>query len=115
MIHGQQHPARIAELLRGCVFLNPTTLSEGFQTTLLEAVAAGAAVVSTPVGAARYLLEAGADVRLVDAADPVALVENVRAALDSPAAPPEAALLDSFDWKRRAAEYLVVINSLRNS
>lgn len=115
MIHGQQHPARIAELLRGCVFLNPTTLSEGFQTTLLEAVAAGAAVVSTPVGAARYLLEAGADVRLVDAADPVAWVENVRAALDSPAAPPEAALLDSFDWKRRAAEYLVVINSLRNS
>ena len=115
VIHGQQPPARIAELLQGSVFLNPTTLSEGFQTTLLEAVAAGAAVVSTPVGAARYLLEAGADVRLADAADPGAWVENVRAALDSPAAPPAKALVDSFDWKRRAAEYLAVINSVRNS
>jgi len=115
VIHGQQPPARIAELLQGSVFLNPTTLSEGFQTTLLEAVAAGAAVVSTPVGAARYLLEAGADVRLADAADPGAWVQNVRAALDSPAAPPAKALVDSFDWKRRAAEYLAVINSVRNS
>ena len=115
VIHGQQPPARIAELLRGSVFLNPTTLSEGFQTTLLEAVAAGAAVVSTPVGAARYLLEAGADVRLAEADDPGAWVEQVRAALDSPAAPPAEALVESFDWKRRAAEYLAVINSVRNS
>ena len=115
VIHGQQPPARIAELLQGSVFLNPTTLSEGFQTTLLEAVAAGAAVVSTPVGAARYLLEAGADVRLAEADDPGAWVEKVRAALDSPAAPPAEALVDSFDWKRRAAEYLAVINSVRNS
>lgn len=115
VIHGQQPPARIAELLRGSVFLNPTTLSEGFQTTLLEAVAAGAAVVSTPVGAARYLLSAGADVRLADAADPGAWVENVRAALDSPASPPAATLVDAFDWKRRAAEYLAIINRVRNS
>lgn len=115
VIHGQQPPARIAELLQGSVFLNPTTLSEGFQTTLLEAVAAGAAVVSTPVGAARYLLEAGADVRLAEADDPGSWVEQVRAALDSPAAPPAEALVESFDWKRRAAEYLAVINSVRNS
>lgn len=115
IIHGQQPPARIAELLQDSVFLNPTTLSEGFQTTLLEAVAAGAAVVSTPVGAARYLLEAGADVRLAEADDPATWVENVRAALDSPAAAPTAALLDSFDWKRRAAEYLTVVNSMRTS
>ncbi|MDQ0755760.1 glycosyltransferase family 4 protein [Arthrobacter sp. B3I4] len=113
IIHGQQPPARIAELLRGSVFLNPTTLSEGFQTTLLEAVAAGAAVVSTPVGAARYLLAEGADIRLVEAKDPDAWVDNVRAALDSPAEPPAAALVDSFDWKSRAAEYLAVVDSLR--
>lgn len=113
VIHGQQPAARIAELLRGSVFLNPTTLSEGFQTTLLEAVAAGAAVVSTPVGAARYLLEAGADVRLAAADDPRAWVDKVRAALESPEAPPEAALVDSFDWKRRAAEYLAVVESVQ--
>ncbi len=89
-----QPPARIAELLRGSVFLNPLRL-QGFQTTLLEAVAAGAAVVSTPVGAARYLLEAGADVRLAEASDSGAWTDNVRAALDSPAAPPTAALVDS--------------------
>lgn len=115
VIHGQQPADRIAGLLQGSVFLNPTTLSEGFQTTLLEAVAAGAAVVSTPVGAARYLLEAGADVRLAEATDPAAWVCNVRAALDSPAAMPDAALVESFDWKRRAAEYLAVVNNVRNS
>jgi glycosyltransferase involved in cell wall biosynthesis len=78
-------------------------------------VAAGAAVVSTPVGAARYLLEAGADVRLAEASDSDAWTANVRAALDSPAAPPTAALVDSFDWKRRAAEYLAVVNTVRKS
>ena len=113
VIHGQQPQARIAELLRDSVFLNPTTLSEGFQTTLLEAVAAGAAVVSTPVGAARYLLDAGADVRLADAAEPGAWVKSVQAALDSPAAPPADALVDSFDWKRRAVEYLAVVKSVQ--
>ncbi|WP_186466974.1 glycosyltransferase family 4 protein [Arthrobacter sp. UKPF54-2] len=115
VIHGQQPPARIAELLRGSVFLNPTTLSEGFQTTLLEAVAAGAAVVSTPVGAALHLLEAGADVRLAQADDTDAWIDEVRQALDSPAVPPSPALLASFDWKRRAAEYLRVIDALPNT
>jgi glycosyltransferase involved in cell wall biosynthesis len=115
VIHGQQSPAQIADLLRGSVFLNPTTLSEGFQTTLLETVATGAAVVSTPVGAARYLLEAGADIRRAEAADPAAWVDSVRAALGSPVTLPAAALVDSFDWKRRAAEYLAVVNSARNS
>ena len=112
-IHGQQPPSRIAELLRGGVFLNPTSLSEGFQTTLLEAVAAGAAVVSTPVGAACYLLEAGADVRLAEAGDPGAWVGSVRAALDSPVVPPAAALVDSFDWTGRAAEYLTVVKGVQ--
>jgi len=112
VIHGQQPQARIAELLQGSVFLNPTTLSEGFQTTLLEAASAGAAIVSTPVGAARYLLAEGADVRLVEADDPGAWVESVRAALASPAAPPAAALVESFDWKRRAAEYLTIVDGL---
>lgn len=113
IVHGQQPQARIAELLRGGVFLNPTTLSEGFQTTLLEAVAAGAAVVSTPVGAAQYLLAAGADVRLAEAGDSGAWVENVRDALDSPASRPAPELVASFDWKQRAAEYLAVVDSVR--
>lgn len=113
VIHGRQPPARIAELLQNSVFLNPTTLSEGFQTTLLEAVAAGAAIVSTPVGAARYLMEAGADVRLADAGDLGAWVDSVQVALNSPAAPPAAALVDSFDWKQRAAEYLAVVEAVQ--
>ncbi|MBT2249951.1 glycosyltransferase family 4 protein [Arthrobacter sp. BHU FT2] len=115
VIHGQQAPARIAALLQGSIFLNPTTLSEGFQTTLLEAVAAGAAIISTPVGAARYLSEAGADVRLAEAADPDAWTRCVKQALESPAAAPATALVESFDWKQRAAEYLAVINSVRGS
>lgn len=110
-IHGHQPPSRIAKILRNSVFLNPTTLSEGFQTTLLEAVAAGAAVVSTPVGAARYLLEAGADVRLAGAADTTAWVNSVRAALESPATTPEEALVAAFDWKNRGAEYLAIVQN----
>jgi len=115
VIHGQQPAGRIAELLQGSVFLNPTVLSEGFQTTLLEAVAAGAAVVSTPVGAARYLLDAGADVRLADAADADAWLAHAEAALLSPVSAPSPSLIASFDWKQRAAEYLAVVNSVRVS
>lgn len=35
--------------LKESVYVNPTTLSEGFQTTLLEALAAGASIVTYPV------------------------------------------------------------------
>jgi glycosyltransferase involved in cell wall biosynthesis len=111
VVHGQQTPDRIADLLRGSVFLNPTTLSEGFQTTLLEAVAAGAAVVSTPVSAARYLLDSGADVRLAPADDSEAWNEHVRKALGSPVLQPTHGLVESFDWNQRAVEYLTITES----
>jgi hypothetical protein len=60
-------------------------------------------------------LEAGADVRLAEASDSDAWADNVRAALDSPASRPTAELVDSFDWKQRAAEYLGVVNTARKS
>jgi len=115
VVHGQQTPERIADLLHDSVFLNPTTLSEGFQTTLLEAVAAGAAVVSTPVGAARYLLDSGANVRLAPADDLNAWNAQVREALESPSAQPAHELVESFDWNQRAAEFLKITEDCSHS
>ncbi|WP_164198875.1 glycosyltransferase family 4 protein [[Micrococcus luteus] ATCC 49442] len=111
VIHGRQETDRIADLLRGSVFLNPTTLSEGFQTTLLEAVAAGAAIVSTPIGAARYLLDSGADVRLAPVDDSHAWNAHVRKALNAPVVQPARELVESFDWNQRAVEYLKITES----
>lgn len=112
-VHGYLNPARIRDILAGSVLLNPTELAEGFQTTLLEAVAAGAAVVSTPVAAAAYLSEAGAPIRMVDASDAAGWIEAAKDLLDTPAAPVSPTLLESMDWKGRGRDFIDIVAGLR--
>ena len=63
------------------VFLFPT-LSEGFSKALLEAMAAGLPIVTTPVGAAVDLLEDGRNALLVPPADSAAAAAAVRRYLE---------------------------------
>jgi glycosyltransferase involved in cell wall biosynthesis len=69
------------ELSRADVFVFPS-LSEGFSGALLEAMAAGRAIVATPVGAAADLLEHDKNAVVVPCADAVALVAGVTRLLD---------------------------------
>jgi glycosyltransferase involved in cell wall biosynthesis len=75
-------PAQLIDLYgRADVFVFPT-LSEGFSLALLEAMAAGLAIVTTPAGAAADLLVPGEDALIVPKRDPDALVAAVARLVD---------------------------------
>jgi glycosyltransferase involved in cell wall biosynthesis len=59
------------------IFVLPT-LSEGFSQALLEAMATGTPIVTTPVGASQELLMDGVNALIVNKRDPVALAESIR-------------------------------------
>jgi glycosyltransferase involved in cell wall biosynthesis len=60
------------------------SLSEGFNTTILEALALGVPVVATDVGGTREVIEDAVTGRLVPANDPAALAEAICWMLDHP-------------------------------
>ena len=64
------------------IFVLPT-LFEGFSIALLEAMATGTPIVTTPAGASSELLTNGVNALLVNKRDPVALAESVRRLIES--------------------------------
>lgn len=92
---------RNALLARTDVFVAPHTGRESFGIVILEALAAGAAVVASDIPAFAQVLDDGAGPvgRLAAPGDPAALADQVMAAL---ASPPEAArgrrLAERYDW-----------------
>ncbi|GAA5229557.1 glycosyltransferase family 4 protein [Arthrobacter cryoconiti] len=107
-VHGYLGSEEIRDLLTDSILLNPTTLSEGFQTTMLEAIVGRAAVVSTPVSAACYLAELGANVKVVPADEPAHWVQATRDLLAVGWQQPAPEIFKNFDWEGRAEEYLKV-------
>lgn len=61
------------------------SISEGFSVALLEAMAAGLAIVATSAGAAADILTDGEDAILVPPADPAALAAALRTLVEDPA------------------------------
>lgn len=113
-VHGRLSIDDIAILLQGSILLNPSVLAEGFQTTLLEAIASGAAIVSTPVAAAQYLRELGAPIELVEAEDISCWVRKTRAYLLGTPPQMQQETLDQFDWSVRGREYEEIVEQSRN-
>lgn len=111
-VHGFLPTAEISALLRGSLLLNPTTLAEGFQTTLLEAIASGGAVISTPVTAAAYLAGKTGNVVLVEDYAAEAWIDAARAMLDGGWEPAAPELIESFDWSGRSKEFHRILESL---
>lgn len=64
------------------IFILPT-LSEGFSQALLEAMAAGTPIVTTPVGASQEFLMNGVNAFVVSKRDPVALADSIRRLIES--------------------------------
>jgi len=76
--HGPVGHRRVLELLRQAgLFCFPTTSSEGFPKAVLEAMACGLPVVTTPVSVLPQLL-AGGGGALVDKASPDAVADAIR-------------------------------------
>lgn len=110
-IHGYLGRDEIKTVLAGGILLNPTILAEGFQTTLLEAVTAGASVVSTPVAAARYLADGGAPVRILEDRSTPAWTAETRRALLAPKTELQDDMTLSFDWSTRSREYAQILDA----
>lgn len=111
-IHGFLDAVDFRGILANSILINPTVLAEGFQTTLLEAVASGASIVSTRVAAAEFLETLGAPIVLKDYADTAGWVDAVRSLLQAPSPALDEALLKEFDWQERAQQFLSLATDL---
>lgn len=104
-IHGQVDIQGLSAGLAGGILVNPTTLAEGFQTSLIEAIAAGAQIVSYRVPGIDLLASQGAPVRIVGDRSARALAAAMREALVTPLPPLPSEELLRWDWGTRAADY----------
>lgn len=106
--HGQVGREVLAEGVAGAVLVNPTTLAEGFQTSILEVIAAGGRVVTYDVAGAGVLAADGAPVRVVPATED-ALVGAIIAELETPSPAYPGVRLARWGWGSRAQEYAAVL------
>jgi glycosyltransferase involved in cell wall biosynthesis len=108
-VHGRVEGAPLAELLAGGVLVNPSTLAEGFQTSMLEALAAGSSVVTFDVPG---LVEiGGTDVPLivVPDRDAISLADAMRRTTEMPLEPIAADRMTAWSWRTRAREYAAIV------
>ena len=112
-IPGRVPPEVVAQTIRGGVLVNPTTASEGFQLTLVEAMASGAAIVTYAVGGTDEVSRVpGADVRVVPMGDAQALAEATWRAVGRPAPSVDPAVLAPWDWGHVADAYVEVLRDV---
>nr|WP_167145351.1 glycosyltransferase family 4 protein [Actinomyces sp. ZJ308] len=98
-----QEEVRVA--LRGSTLVNPTTLSEGFQTTLLEAIAEQGRVVTFDVPGAQLLREQGAPITVCASKTSDSLVAGLTDALSDPLPHASTDLIQEWTWPVRARQY----------
>ena len=103
------------QALRGATLVNPTLLSEGFQTTLLEAIAERGRVVTFGVPGAALLRDAGAPVTVCPQRSTAALTEDLVRALSSPLPLADDALVQEWTWPVRARQYAAIAQEVVDS
>lgn len=105
-VRGQVGPAEVRRALSGATLVNPTVLSEGFQTTILEAIAERGRVLTYPVPGAARLLQDGAPVYITEERTLEALVTAAEHFIDAPPVLADPALLQNWTWPIRAQQYV---------
>ncbi|TFD61353.1 glycosyltransferase [Cryobacterium suzukii] len=111
--HGYVDGETVRSHLSNSVLVNPTTLAEGFQTTLLEALAGQGQIVTYKVPGAAKLKEEGAPVRIVSGQTAADLANAMRLTLDTPQPPYPLNKLEQWSWPHRAQQYLTLIENAR--
>lgn len=109
-IRGRVDLGEVSRSLSGAVLVNPSTLAEGFQTTILEALEAGGSVVSYDLPGVRTLREQGFAVDLVEQQGAVALADAIRSRLDDPW---PVRSMEQWHWTVRAEEYAQLAADVR--
>lgn len=111
-IRGRVDPSQVRSSLAGATLVNPTVLSEGFQTTLLEALAEGGRVVTYDVPGAALLHEQGHPVVICKKRTVESLVESLKTLLADPPAPSEPSMMNEWTWPTRAREYAQIAQAV---
>lgn len=106
IFRGKVSHFEVMQTLSSSVYVNPTELSEGFQTTLLEAVAAGSQVVTYNAPGVTKLISQGAPVRVVSNDSAESLAKTLKDAVDNPLPKIDPALMEYWSWDFRAKQYL---------
>ena len=108
---------RAALLASATVFVAPQTGGESFGVVLLEAMAAGAAMVASDLPPFREVLGGGALGSLFPAGDPAAAAEAISRSLDEPRRREEmrrraGVAVRRYDWSRVAPEIEAVYETV---
>lgn len=111
-VRGRVPQAEVRAALRSATLVNPTTLSEGFQTTLLEAIAEGGIVATYPVPGASTLAAMGAPVAISAESTKESLSATLEALLRQPPAPAPTGFIANWTWPARADEYIEIASDV---
>lgn len=111
-VHGRVGISTLSGLLRESVLVNPTELSEGFQTTLLEALACGASIVSSDVPGVPELVELGAPIVVVHDQEPVSWAAAIDGLLRMPPVKLPDDKVNQWSWPARALQYQELVEQV---
>ncbi|QIK63008.1 glycosyltransferase family 4 protein [Leucobacter viscericola] len=107
-VRGRVSQTEVLQALRGATLVNPSTLAEGFQNTVLEAIVGGGRVVSYSVPSAEVLLKQGANVTITEQKDAASLTAAVAKVLRDPGEHASRDLIDRWTWPARATQFAEV-------
>lgn len=100
---GRQSKEELRELYQSSVYVNPTYASEGCQTTILEAVAAGAWVVTTRVGGSEAV-EPGISGQFIEKQSVASLLESLTSLVEVRPKVGKSSRIRQYDWQVLARE-----------
>lgn len=112
---GHQSPQVLRDLLARGILVNPSRASEGFQTTLLEARALGAFVITTPVGGAAETVEPGVNGEILDSKNVQEWARAITEALPFMGVPTGRQNVEQYEWQEVANRYIDQYSRLLSS
>ncbi|QKD79181.1 glycosyltransferase family 4 protein [Actinomyces marmotae] len=108
-IPGRVPPSQVRQALAGATLVNPTVLSEGFQTTLLEVIAESGRVVTYEVPGAQILADQGAPVVITGERRAESLTDALATMLAAPPVPAPSGLIEQWTWPVRSRQYADIL------
>jgi len=112
IVRGRVSKAGVHAALCGAVLVNPTRLAEGFQTTLLEALAAGGQVVTYPAPGVKRLRDDGAPVWIAKRTSIEELARLMIQSRTQPLPRLSADALNRWTWPQRSRQYVGILDLL---
>lgn len=114
-LHGRVSPDCVQRHLTNAIYVNPTTLNEGFQTTILESLLNSGTVVSFPIPGVAALLAQNAPIKVTKQKTIDSLTESIVSVLEHPLPPLSESYKNLWVWCTRAEEYRQICFALRQA